>query len=330
MNMDFASALERKGFVKDWSEKICYNKELTDDDKSMIQATDAWIREMGNTGDSKNELAALIRKSLTQDELEYPDDMIERLYNIDAIGEFDDTYIEVEPKNTLVAHEVALGGTADASYIEHAIKAPTWKTLQVETFVTMQDLRRNGYRTVANLVNFAREALYAKRITVIMNALSAAVTNGMANYISEATTLPTATSMDALSLYLNDVSDGSAPMMFGLSKYMQAVGNLDKTNINKTDVEKGLWNNTGYVQNYGGVDLKRYSGQNKYPDGTTVFPDKVIFGAAGKIGSVVMRGETRVLEESDARSEKIYLKVGGYVFGHVLTDITKAAKVVLA
>ena len=44
--------------------------------------------------------------------------------------------------------------------------------------------------------------------------------------INEATSAPTETSAKALALYLHDVSDGNAPLVFGLNKYIQGIAGL--------------------------------------------------------------------------------------------------------
>lgn len=330
MNFDFASALERPGFINDWARKVQYNIELSADEKEMSKAADAFWKEVASVGDQNKELAALLRRSITLDTVEPAGDLLSRLFNEGSVGEFDDVSYEVQPKNTLQAHDAVIGGNVDASYIDHSLLTPTWKPLQVETYISLQDLRKGGYRNVANLVNFAREAFELKRVSYILAALSAAITNGSANYIAEAGANPTDTSMGALSLYLNDVSDGSAPVAFALSKYIQAVGNLTNTNTNKTDVEKGLWNSTGFVQEYAGIELMRYSGQKKLADGSTIIPDKTVFGAAGKIGNIDMRGELVVLEDLDINKEKLHLKLNNFVFGWTFTDLSKAAKIVIA
>lgn len=330
MNLDFASALERPGFINDWARKVQYNIALSEEEREMSKAADAFWKEVAATGDQNKELAALLRRSITLDTVEPAGELLSRLFNEGSVGEFDDVSYEVQPKNTLHAHEAIVGGNVDASYIDHALLSPTWKPLQIETYISLQDLRKGGYRNVANLVNFAREAFELKRVSYVLAALSAAITNGSANYIAESGASPTDTSMGSLSLYLNDVSDGSAPVAFALSKYIQAIGNLTNTNTNKTDVEKGLWNSTGFVKEYAGVELMPYSGQKKLADGTTIIPDKTVFGAAGKVGNIDMRGELVVLQDTDINKQKLHLILSNFVFGWTFTDLSKAAKIAIA
>lgn len=331
MNIDLASALNTPGFVNEYARKSVYGLEMSADEKELDAAIQDHWKEIGRSGfDKDQEIAALIRRAVTPEVVMPAGELLSRMFNEGAIGEFDDTDYEVGPKNTLVAYEAILGGNVKKSYIDHSRLSPTWKSLQVRTEITYQELRRNGYKNVANMVNWAREAFEIKRVSMVLAAISAAITSGAANYINETSTSPTDTSMAALSLYLHDVSDGSAPIAFGLSKYIQTIGNLTNVNTNKTDVEKGLWNSTGFVKDYAGVELIGFSAQKKFPDSTTVVPDKTLFGVAGKIGNLDMRGELNVYETPDNNEEKLTLKLNGYTFGYCITDITKAAKVVIA
>lgn len=331
MNIDFASALEIQGFFNKYAQHKVYGVELSAEEKELDAAVKDYWKEVGKSGfDRDQELAALIRRVVTPEVVMPAGELLSRMFNEGSVGEFDDVNYETSPENDLVAHEAIIGGNVDKSYIDFTRTTPTWKSLQVETEIPYQELRRNDYKTVANLVNWAKEALEMKRVSMVLTALSAAITGGAANYINEAGTNPTDTSMAALSLYLHDVSDGSAPIAAGLSKYIQAVGNLTNTNTNKTDMEKSMWNRTGFVKDYAGVELIGYSGQKKFPDGTTVVPDKTLFGVAGKIGNLDMRGELNVYETPDNNREVLSLKLNGYTFGYAFTNILKAAKMVIA
>ena len=73
-----------------------------------------------------------------------------------------------------------------------------------------------------------------------------------------------------------------------------------------------------------------YTGQRKMANGELIVPDKRVFGVAGKIGNIQTRGEARVLEDEDINREMVHLKVTGYTFGWTITDIAKAAKIVMA
>lgn len=331
MNMEFAARLEQPGYLADWARKIVYNCELSAEDREMNVAADEFWKDVGRTGyDRDHELSALITKALTPEIVTVPGELLGRMFAEGSIGEFDDKRIEFGPKNTLNAHEATIGGNVDASYIDHSVLEPTWKTLQIETYIPFQELRRGGYKSVATYVNFAREAFEQKRVGIVMNAVSTAITNGAANYIGETTAAPTDTSMLALALYLADVTDGEVPFAFALNKYIQAISNLTNANTNKTDVEKSMWFNSGFLTQYSGIDLIGFSGRKLLSDGSNIVPDKTVIGSAGKIGTLDMKGDLRVMQEEDINKEHIHLKLAGFTFGYAITDITKAAKIVIA
>lgn len=327
MNHEFASIME----LAPWARKIVYNLELSTEEKEMTAAADAYWKEMGRTGfDRDQELSALLTRALTPEVVTAPGELLGRMFNEGSIGEFDDTRTELLPKNTLRAHEATLGGNVDASYIDHSVITPVRKSLQIETYITYQDLRKGGYKNVANLVNFAREAFEMKRVSLVMSAVNAAITNGSANYINEASTMPTDTSMLALALYLIDMTDDGMPFAFGLNKYIQAVSNLTKAENNKTDVEKSMWFAKGLLTNYAGIDLLGFSGQKLLADGSYQVPNNAIIGVAGKIGNIDTVGSLNVYETMDNDKEHVHLKMNGFTFAYSIADITKAAKIVIA
>lgn len=331
MAFELSEALNREGALCDWANKVTYNMELSQEEKEISEYVDQWAKEIGRTGyDRDHELSAYIEKSIQPDVVSAPSELISRMFNEDTIGEFDDTYITEEPRNTIQVHEAIIEGNVDRSFIEHKVFTPEYITLAAETDISMQDLRRGGYRTVANLTQFIRDALDTKRVQKIMQIVDTAITSGMANYIVEATANPTAASMDALALYLHDVTDGEAPVAFSLNKYRQAASKLAQAERWPTEAVKSIYNNTGFIQEYAGVEMLGFSAQKKLPDGSLIVPDKRIFGIAGKIGSAITRGDTRVLQEEDINQERVHIKVTGYTFGWAITDLTKVAKMVLA
>lgn len=330
MNSEFAAMLDQQGFVPEWARKVTYGIELSTEEKEMNSAADAMWKEIGKTGDKDHELSALLIRSLQPELIMAPGELLGRMFNEGNVGEFDDYRVEALPTNTLQAYESIVGGNVDRSFIDHSLYTPTTKFLAIETDVAWQELRRGGYKNVANLVNFAMEAFEQKRVYLVMTAIAAAITQGSANYITEATTMPTDTSMQSLSLYLADVADGIAPFAFGLNKYIQAIGNLTYATANKTDDEKKMWYNDGFLKMYSGIELMGFSGQKTFADGSYLVPNYTLIGCSGKIGNLDMKGETRVYQSDDINTEKTHLKLTGYSFSYAITDSTKVAKMVIS
>lgn len=330
MTSEFAARLEQPKYIAEWAMRNAYGLELSAEDRDMNAATDEFIKNIGRTGlDRDHEIAQLFTRALSPEVVNAPGEILSRMFDEGSIGEFDDKRIEYLPSNTLKAHEATVGGNVDASFIDHSVITPTTKFLQIETNIPMQELRRGGYKTVATYVNFAREAFEQKKVSTIMTAIAAAITSGD-NFINEASTAPTDTSMAALALYLIDKSEGEVPFAFGLNKYIQAISNLSVANVNKTDVQKSMWFNSGFLTKYSGIDLIGFSAQKLLADGSYMVPNNTLIGVAGKIGTLDMKGDLRILEREDIDSEKIFLKMTGYQYSYAITDITKAAKMAIA
>lgn len=331
MSFEIAEAMNKEGALVEWASKVVYGKNLAQEEKDFSEYADQWARELGKSGhDANHELAAMVQKAITADEIAAPSELLGRMFDETTIGEFDDMVAVQEPKNTIQVHEAILEGNVDRSFVDIKTVQPTWVTLAAETDIPMIDLRRGGYKTVANYINWIKEALEAKRVLNVINAVDALIVSGQPNYIAEATAAPTATSADALALYVQDVSDGGRPIAFMLNKYRQAMAKLAQASRWPVDADKSMYNNDGFLRDYAGMELLGFSGQKKMGDGNLVLPDKRVFGVGGKIGVAALRGEARVLEHEDINAERVHLKVTGFTYGYAVTDITKMAKIVMA
>ena len=80
---------------------------------------------------------------------------------------------------------------------------------------------------------------------------------------------------------------------------------------------------------FSGCEVLGYSGQKKLPNGSLVVPDKRMFGIAGKVGKCITRGTTNVLQSTDINNETVHIKVSGYEFGTLITDVSKIGKLIL-
>ena len=118
--------------------------------------------------------------------------------------------------------------------------------------------------------------------------------------------------------------------MFALNKYIQAMSKLAQGERWPIDSQKNMYTTNGFLEAYAGARMFGYTGQRKMANGELIVPDKRVFGVAGKIGNIQTRGEARVLEDEDINREMVHLKVTGYTFGWTITDIAKAAKIVMA
>ncbi|MMZ66772.1 hypothetical protein D1872_292970 [compost metagenome] len=133
--------------------------------------------------------------------------------------------------------------------------------------------------------------------------------------------------MDALSLYLID--RGESPFTVSLSKYAQQIAKFNGQVSFMSDAMKDKYNRYGLVDFYNGVRIGTISGAKRTGDDMQLLPDKRVFGVAGKIGSLDMRGDIRVYETFDNQTEKVHIKVTGFEFGTAINKLDKIAKIVL-
>ena len=328
--IEIAELMEKNGTMYDWAEKVNRGASLTAEENEISQVVDAWAKEIGTKGkDNDNEIAEFIIKTITDPVYNKPDALIEKMFEMDSIGEFDDYVINKTPKNTLVAYESAKGGNVYKSYIDTSALTPTWKHAQVETEISYTQLRRGGFKSIANMAVFAKEALDNKKIKDVFSALDTAIAGGEQVFaVTGGESALTKTILDKLSLYVLDhLADGDTGIMFGLNKYAQAIANMSGYTSYMSSTMKDDYNRYGLVKEYGGCLIGGFSGARKAADGELLVPNNRIFGISGKIGTVCDRGEMRVYETLDNNKERVSLKFTGYEYGIKITNPENVAKI---
>ena len=328
--IEIAELMEKNGTMYDWAEKVNRGASLTAEENEISQVVDAWAKEIGTKGkDNDNEIAEFIIKTITDPVYNKPDALIEQMFEMESIGEFDDYVINKTPKNTLVAYESAKGGNVYKSYIDTSALTPTWKHAQVETEISYTQLRRGGFKSIANMAVFAKEALDNKKIKDVFSALDTAIAGGEQVFeVTGGESALTKTVLDKLSLYVLDhLADGDTGIMFGLNKYAQAIANMSGYTSYMSSTMKDDYNRYGLVKEYGGCLIGGFSGARKAADGELLIPDRRIFGISGIIGTLCDRGELRVYETLDNNKERVSLKFTGYEYGIKITNPENVAKI---
>ena len=328
--IEIAELMEKNGTMYDWAEKVNRGASLTAEENEISQVVDAWAKEIGTKGkDNDNEIAEFIIKTITDPVYNKPDALIEKMFEMDSIGEFDDYVINKTPKNTLVAYESAKGGNVYKSYIDTSALTPTWKHAQVETEISYTQLRRGGFKSIANMAVFAKEALDNKKIKDVFSALDTAIAGGEQVFeVTGGESALTKTVLDKLSLYVLDhLADGDTGIMFGLNKYAQAIANMSGYTSYMSSTMKDDYNRYGLVKEYGGCLIGGFSGARKAADGELLVPNNRIFGISGIIGTLCDRGELRVYETLDNNKERVSLKFTGYEYGIKITNPENVAKI---
>lgn len=325
LNTEIASVLNDGSKVYEIAEKVYHNLQLTNEDKEVASMLDAWAKEIGRKGrDNDFEISEFVRKTIQEEVYNTPDELLDTMFDRGAVGEFDDTQYDVVGKNTFLAYESADGSVVDKSFIDYRALNPSYKKFQVATQLTFTDLRKNGFKSIATLTTYAKEALQNKLFNDVFTQIDTALVSGD-NVFSATGALPTATEMDALELYLLDRDTNAVAV--GLSKYIQAVQKLANYNQYMSEGMKTEFNRYGIIPYYQGLRLAQISGAKKQGDGTLLIPDKRIFGVAGKIGNLDMRGEVNVYQNMDVQNETIDLYVKDFEYGVAITKPENVAKI---
>lgn len=320
--------MSNNGVMFDVAEKVEYKRELNAEEKEIAEISDAWAREIGKTGkDPDCTIAEFINRTVNEEVYNAPDELLDQIFDRGSIGEFDDTEGHKDPKNTLIAHEAAKGGTVDRSYIDISVLKPTWKNRQVETDLSYVDLRKNGFKAIATLTTFMKEACQNALFYDALSMADSAVTGGD-QLIPVDGAAPTLEAMDALSLYLND--RGFDNVIVTLNKYAQAIRRMEGFAQYMSGNMKDDFNRYGLVKTYDGIGIAGISGAKKTGNGSLLLPDKRIYGIADKIGSLDMKGEIHTYQDMNNQGEKVHLMLKDFTYGFMLTNIENFAKVTLS
>lgn len=328
LNIEIAEALSRAGTAYEIAEKLNYKQVLSSEEKEIANICDSWVKEVATKGDPDKQLAAFIKKTVTEELYETPDELLDMLFERGSVGEFDDYYVAKNPKNTLIAHNAAKGGTVDKSWIDFSTLTPTSRNKQVETDISYVDMRKNGFKSIATLVTYATEALKNAMFHDMFSAVDAAITGG-SQAIAETEATPSQASMDALSLYLTD-RDPQNAVAVTLSKYAKAIMRMSGYSDYLSDAMKNDFNRYGLVKFFDGVNIASISGAKRTGQNSLLLPDKKIFGVAGKIGTLDMKGEVNVYEDFDNSNDLLTIRVKDFTYSYAITNIDNACKITMA
>ena len=161
----------------------------------------------------------------------------------------------------------------------------------------------------------------------MFTVLDNAITYGADNYITEATTAPTLTSMDALATYVAERAEVGDGLILGLYKYILGASRLETA----SDAMKDEMYKNGVLAYYGGIPMKYLSSAKKV-QGQLMIPDNRIFGIAKQIGTLDMKGDIHTYQDEENGRERIQLYWKDFTFGYAFTADTlkNVAKIVLA
>lgn len=328
LTSEMQDVMSKKHVLFDVAEKVEYKMELTAEEKEIAEISDSWAREIGESGKYPEcQIAAYIKKTVQDEIYNAPDELLDQMFDRGSVGEFDDVEYEKAAKNTLVAHEAAKGGVVDRSWIDFTAIYPVWKNRQMETDLSYVDLRKNGFKSIANLTVFMKEACQNALFYDVLAQVDKAIVGGEAK-IDVVGATPALSDMDALSLYLNDRSDNS--VIVCLNKYAQAIRRMSGFAQYLSGNMKDDFNRYGLVKTYDGIGIAGISGAKRQGNGNLLIPDKRLFGIAGKIGNLDMKGDIHVYQDMNNQNEQVHLMLKDFTYGYSISKIENCAKIVLS
>lgn len=320
--------MSKKHMLFDVAEKMEYKRELSTEEKEIAEISDAWARNIGETGkDPDCQIAAYIKKSVQEDVYDAPDELLDQLFERGSIGEFDDVEYVKAAKNTLIAHEAAKGGVVDRSWIDVSAVHPILQNRQIETDMSYVDLRKNGFKAVSNVIVFMKEACQNSLFYDMLAQIDNAIIGGEGK-IDVTGSAPTLDAMDALSLYLNDRSDDS--VIVALTKYAKSIRRMPGFAQYMSDNMKNDFNRYGLVKTYDSIGIAGISGAKRQGNGSLLIPDKRIFGIAGRVGNLDMKGDIHVFQDMNNQSEQVHVMLKDFTYSFAITKIENCAKIVLS
>lgn len=309
--------------------KTNYSIDLNSAEKEVAALLDEWARSIGKSGnDPEHQIAAFLNRVVNDEIYNAPDELLDSMFERGNVGEFDDYKGISTPKNTLVAYEAAKGGNVPRSFLDVSVLTPAWKNRQIESDISYVDLRRNGWKNVALISEYAVAALKNAMFYDIFNAIDAGISSGAANYIAESTAKPTQATMDALALYLAERANPAECNIIALYKYIQSASKL--TGFDSDNMRDEV-NRNGRLGVYDGVPLTPITSAKKVGSNLMI-PDKRMFGVAGIIGNLDMKGEIHTYEDMDNNKEQVHLMFKDFTYGYSFNDnaIENVCKVVMA
>ena len=291
--------------------------DLDSDEKDIVAQLDAHFKEVGERGeDEQHEIAAFVQKVTNRELTEAPDDLLDTIVDRGQLNDGDDFVNVVAPKNTLVAYETAKGGSVNRSHLDVSVLTPTWKNRQIETDISYADLKRNGWKTVATLTEYASAAFKNYMFKDFFLALSNAIASGADNYLNVGGSAITQAAADAIQLYVSERDDTNG-VIVGYSKYIQQISKLD--GFNSQEMLNEI-HRTGRLGMYQGVSLYPISSAKKLGSNEKIFVDNRVFGIAGKIGVLNTQGDVTVYEDQNHSKESTHITFKNFTYGYAFND----------
>lgn len=314
----------------EWAQAVKNNEanvllELSAEDKMICSEMDIVAKEIADNKRPARELSAYIQRVVQPEVYDAPQELLNLFFDQGGtIGEFDDWTIDKAPKNTLQAYESARNGNVRMSYVDFEEIKPVTKNLQIETEVKMEDLRKGGFKTIANLTMMAVREFRNKMFFMMFDTIDKTITGG--SQVGSVAGKVTEAILDPAVKYLRGRRMGeltflsNSDIAFDISKLPSAVQFYSESMKNDLNMD-------GVIPKYNGVTVREVMASHETGNGEKLINPARLYGTAGKIGEMALKGRLRVYETVDNNNETIKLKLTGYQFTYAIVYPERVYKI---
>jgi len=223
--------------------------------------------------------------------------------------------------------QILYNGNVPKSYVDPTIYTKKSFKLQAETELNYSDLRRNGFKSIAKMTELTLESFNNEKFWRIFSAVDTELNALTGDQNISGGSALTVTAMDTFSRYLRDMAANGDPFVIGLTKYTDPIARMEGASSFLSEDMKNEFNRLGKLVIYNGVTINSVPTARKTADNKNLIPDKRIFGIAGKIGEMDMRGSLRNYETYDNDAEKVKLKFTGFDVDYIIYHLDRMSRI---
>lgn len=322
-----AEVLSQKGVMREWATNVVNRKSLTDEQVAISEAVNDFAKNIYKTGIVTQELSQFIMTVLEPELEETPSELLSALFEEGNIQEFDEEGVYTSPKNTLMVRlSAARTGNVDKSYLDFTKGTKFSRHLQIETELPMSDLRRDGAMAIATYTLYALEAFENAKFRMIFAHIDSLIAGGDQLFTCAGTL--TQEAMDAFAGYLED-RGGENSAITGLTTTLRGIRKMNGYHDwNSEEMKNSYYSKGSILPKFNGVNVAPVKPNMDNKDkNAQPLPEDSLYGIAGKIGKLSMKGELVVRPIYDEKREVIELKFSGYELSCVITKPENCAKV---
>jgi hypothetical protein len=297
------------------SAKTTAGIQLDADETEIVKTIEAAIKEMNRGGmrsDDMHLMAQFIQSVVQRDIENIPEEALAHCFDEMAVGANDVVEPYMLPEDTFVAYEAAHGGNVPASYLNIAPTEMKTKNLQVETYASFRSVSANPWKSISAITEYAGLALRGAMFRAIFADLDAKIPTS--NTVVAGASFPTQAEADELAQFA--FSQGLADSaIIARAKYIFPFGGFAGAS------DAAL--NDAYARGVPGL----YRGVRLIPVRETssmkqnqLFPDNRIYAVAGKIGTLVTRGEISTAVDADNNTDQFHFLFKNFTFEYGFSD----------